>query len=134
MSATSTTCYRHPNRVTGASCTRCGRPICPDCMVEAPVGHHCVECVRNERRAIRRPVWQRTLRTSGLVTRALIIANVVAFVWEQSDPSVISRFEAHGTSVADGQYYRMITSAFLHAGVLHILFNMLFLWIFGSQV
>ncbi|MGH2738300.1 MAG: hypothetical protein ACRDHH_05745, partial [Actinomycetota bacterium] len=35
------TCYRHPDRETRVHCTRCGRPICPDCMTQAPVGHHC---------------------------------------------------------------------------------------------
>jgi len=134
MSATSTTCYRHPNRVTGASCTRCGRPICPDCMVEAPVGHHCPECVRNERKAIQRPVWQRMSRTGGLVTRTLIGINVVVFLLELGNDTIERRFAANGFAVAHGQYYRMITSAFLHAGVFHILFNMLWLWLFGVQI
>ena len=135
MSAMSTTCYRHPNRVTGASCTRCGRPICPDCMVEAPVGHHCPECVRNERKAIQRPVWQRTMRTGGLVTRVLIGINVLVFLLELGNDTIERRFAANGFAVALGhQYYRMITSAFLHAGVFHILFNMLWLWLFGVQI
>ncbi|MBC3987519.1 rhomboid family intramembrane serine protease, partial [Streptomyces sp. AC563] len=37
-------CYRHPERETGVSCTRCDRPICPECMVSASVGFHCPEC------------------------------------------------------------------------------------------
>ena len=39
------TCYRHPGRQTYVRCTRCQRYICPDCMRDAAVGHHCVECV-----------------------------------------------------------------------------------------
>ena len=35
------TCYRHPKRETGVSCSECGRGICPDCMVFAPVGISC---------------------------------------------------------------------------------------------
>src|SRR5438128_3512812 len=37
------TCYRHPDRVTGLSCTECGRPICTECMTMAPVGIRCPE-------------------------------------------------------------------------------------------
>ena len=38
------TCYRHPSRETGVSCSSCGRPICPDCMTTTPVGMRCPEC------------------------------------------------------------------------------------------
>ena len=41
------TCYRHPNRETGVSCSNCGRPICPDCMTPTPVGMRCPECSRD---------------------------------------------------------------------------------------
>src|SRR2546428_10691668 len=37
------TCYRHPDRVTGLSCSECGRPICTECMTIAPVGIRCPE-------------------------------------------------------------------------------------------
>ena len=46
------TCYRHPNRETGVSCSNCGRPICPDCMTPTPVGMRCPECAR-ERTPVR---------------------------------------------------------------------------------
>lgn len=47
------TCYRHPQRETYVRCTRCGRPICPNCMNEAAVGFQCPECVAEGRRTVR---------------------------------------------------------------------------------
>jgi len=76
-------CYRHPSRETWVRCTRCDRPICPDCMNEASVGHQCPECVREGRRT------QRSARTAfggsvagqrGTVTITLIVINVAVAV------------------------------------------------------
>jgi len=76
-------CYRHPGRETYVSCTRCSRPICPDCMTEAAVGFQCPECVNEGRRS------QRPVRTAfggsragaaGLVTRTLVALNVAGLV------------------------------------------------------
>ncbi|MEU8295713.1 rhomboid family intramembrane serine protease [Micromonospora sp. NPDC048909] len=77
---TTPVCYRHPGRETYVRCTRCERPICPDCMREASVGHQCPECVNEGRRSVR------PARTAfgggaagrhGYVTKALIALNVL---------------------------------------------------------
>ena len=39
-------CYRHPEREGGVRGQRCGRAICPDCMIQAAVGFQCPTCVR----------------------------------------------------------------------------------------
>ncbi len=44
-------CANHPKVETGVSCSSCGKPICPDCMVPAPVGIKCRECARQPRSA-----------------------------------------------------------------------------------
>ena len=47
------TCYRHPSRETGVSCSNCGRPICPDCMTTTPVGMRCPECSKQRTKVVR---------------------------------------------------------------------------------
>ena len=134
------TCYRHTTRPTGASCTRCERPICPDCMIEAPVGHHCPTCVheaRTEMRKVKRVVFARGGITvaGGVACTALVLVNVVVFLLDASQPTLFARFADNALLVArNGEYYRMFTAAFLHAGLLHLAFNMFGLYLFGSQV
>jgi membrane associated rhomboid family serine protease len=133
-------CYRHPGRETNVHCSNCGRPICPDCMTVTPVGMRCPECARERTRVTRMPAGLRL--GSAPATYALIAVNVIAFIAEVGAGSGIGAFQAsgpifrdgslYGPAVADGEWYRLITSAFLHAGLLHILFNMVALYILGS--
>ncbi|MBD0736241.1 rhomboid family intramembrane serine protease [Streptomyces sp. CBMA29] len=145
-------CYRHPDRETGIRCTRCDRPICPECMVNASVGFQCPECVSEASRhtAAPRTVAGGTVAADPfLITKILIGLNVAVFLLVQAvgdrlvydlglyavcgnDP-----FGQHGcVGVAQGpdQWYRLITSAFLHQAVLHIGFNMLSLWWIGAPL
>lgn len=81
--ATDPVCYRHPSRVTYLRCSRCNRPICPDCMHEAAVGQHCPECVAAARRGSRqaRTVFGGTLAGQhGHVTKTLIGLNIAVAV------------------------------------------------------
>src|SRR5947207_6292347 len=105
-----TTCYRHPTRLTGARCTRCGRSICADCMVTAPVGHHCPDCVREANRGVRRA---HTGAGDALMVKGLIVLNVLVYLLQQSDATITARFAMRPNSVAAGEYYRMLTAAFL---------------------
>src|SRR4051794_11919388 len=76
-------CYRHPNRETRVSCSECGRGICPDCMVFAPVGIRCPDHAGAPGGAPKTsPVraGKRLFAGSGAyVTRALVIVNVGVF-------------------------------------------------------
>jgi membrane associated rhomboid family serine protease len=101
-------------------------------MVQAPVGHHCPDCVKQGNKGMRRISMQPT--AVGVVCKALVALNVVAYVIQLADPNITARFADQPASVASGQYYRMLTAAFLHASILHIAFNMGALYIFGSQV
>ncbi|MCE3036120.1 rhomboid family intramembrane serine protease [Streptomyces sp. CMSTAAHL-2] len=156
-------CYRHPDRETGVRCTRCERPICPECMVSASVGFQCPECVHGGG-----PAHQHTPGGGGagrtmaaarprtvaggpitadprLLTKVLIGINIALFLVQLAvGESFTQRFEMIGQAytplipgvqgIAQGQYYRLLTAMFLHAGFTHLLFNMLSLWWIGGPL
>lgn len=132
------TCYRHPDRETYVRCQRCDRPICPDCMRPAAVGFQCPECVAAGGRTAAQPrtVLGGAIRPgNSVVTTTLIALNVFVFLLQQTGAGLERRFGLVPVAVdRDGQYYRLITAAFLHANVLHILFNMWALYVVGSQL
>src|SRR3954454_2884076 len=70
------TCYRHPSRETGVSCSNCGNPICPDCMTPTPVGMRCPDCAAQKTKV----KTVRNITSDPPVTYALIAINVVAFL------------------------------------------------------
>ena len=161
------TCYRHPDRVTGLSCSECGRPICTECMTIAPVGIRCPEHsgraqgVQRVRHGVRRASFE---GVGAKVTRALIGLNVAVYVVQLAQGSGVNA--NHGSiyqggaliangvkfgdqlagvpagipaevgldlvGVAHGDWWRLITAAFLHYGPFHLLLNMLALYWFGS--
>jgi membrane associated rhomboid family serine protease len=133
------TCYRHPDRETRVSCSSCGKPICPECMTPTPVGMRCPDCMRQRTRVVQgvgsgREGWRR-----APATFVLIGLNVVAYLIEIASGgggfspggSVVFDFALFGPSVAEGEWYRLVTSGFLHASLLHIGFNMLLLYFLG---
>ncbi|HEX8958432.1 MAG TPA: rhomboid family intramembrane serine protease [Solirubrobacterales bacterium] len=134
------TCYRHPNRETGVSCSSCGRPICPDCMTPTPVGMRCPECA-SQRTRVTRGAAAFGGSVHAPATFALIALNVAAFLAEiaggggglasGSGSTVIGEFGLRGTSVANGEWYRLVSGGFMHAGLFHIAFNMFALFILG---
>jgi membrane associated rhomboid family serine protease len=69
--------------------------------------------------------------STGSVTIALIVANVGAFLAELVNPAVAGRGQMVALDVANGEYWRLLTSAFLHAGILHLALNMYALYLFG---
>ena len=128
-------CYRHPDRETWIRCTRCERPICPDCMRSASVGFQCPECVAAGAATVRQPRTTFGGRVTGDTSRVsitIIVLNVAVFVLglAAGERGLQVRFGNIGGApevfgVADGEYYRLLTAAFLHGGVFHLLMNML---------
>jgi membrane associated rhomboid family serine protease len=137
-------CYRHGDRETYVRCSRCDRPICPDCMVSASVGFQCPECVREGNRDVRQgrtTFGGRVHRDTALVTKGLIAANVVVFLLALAlGEPFVREFVLRavdplgGDGVAQGGWYRLLTSTFLHQQVLHIGLNMFALWMFGPPL
>lgn len=138
-------CVRHPDRVTGLTCTRCGRPACPDCLREAAVGHQCVDCVAEGRRGVRRGVTIAGAAPGAgrRVTTALVALNVAVFAWTVVEAgSLLGNARAAlfrdwalvPDAVAAGEWWRLLTAGFLHFGPIHLLFNMMSLWIIGRDV
>ncbi|MQA75440.1 MAG: rhomboid family intramembrane serine protease [Solirubrobacterales bacterium] len=132
------TCYRHPNRETNVSCSNCGRPICPDCMTSTPVGMRCPECA-GQRTRVRTPAGTGR-RSNAPATYALIAICVAAYLAEMfaggsssldGGGKLIREGGLFAGGVADGEPYRIVTSAFLHAGLLHLGLNMFALYILG---
>lgn len=135
-------CYRHPNREAGRRCTRCGKPACSDCLVQASVGSHCLDCAKAARPAatVRARDWNAGQR--ALMTLVLIGANVAVFAYMAvRDPATLSGriTQAHvdlGLNRLklnfDHHWYTLVTSGFIHFGFFHILMNMFLLYQLGQ--
>lgn len=115
-------------------------------MVPAPVGFQCPDCVKSASANARQA---RTLAGGAihgdpmLVTKILVAINVVFFGLQLLlGPAFENRLLLIGLNprpepvegVALGDYYRLITSAFLHTGITHLALNMLALWFVGATV
>jgi len=136
------TCYRHPDRETGVSCSNCGKPICPDCMTATPVGMRCPDCAGKTQRV----QTMRSLHVDPIVTYVLIAVNVLMFLGAGAGGSILTGGGSGGSRVFNDfalwgpaidlghDYWRLITSGFLHSGILHIGFNMYILWWVGQML
>ncbi|ORW10497.1 rhomboid family intramembrane serine protease [Mycolicibacter longobardus] len=130
-----TACYRHPDRATALRCSRCERYICTDCVRGAAVGQHCVDCAQAGTVRVRRPnPLVRAASGVPLITYGLIALSVLAFVGQMSLAHLESDLVLAPRAVADGQFYRLLTSAFLHYGPMHLLLNMWALYVVGPQL
>jgi len=123
-------------------------------MTQASVGFHCPECAKTGAQKVYRgpaamrvrPILTQVLIGLNLLVFALVVAQDPGEAFQggitdlHADYSLIARFDlgaGHylpGFGVGEGEWYRMVTSGFLHYGVIHLLFNMYALWILGAAV
>ncbi len=157
---TLTHCYRHPEREAGRRCTRCGKPACSDCLIQAQVGSHCLDCSKAAQPDIKTRIKYANAKQFTLITNIIIALNVAVFVWvAAADVETISGGLGGGGGTSklqfdlglnrtvlqlgvdfpntinsdhSYQWYRLVTSGFLHFGILHILLNMYLLYLLGQ--
>jgi membrane associated rhomboid family serine protease len=138
-------CYRHPKRETGVRCSNCERPICPDCMTSTPVGMRCPDCARQSTRA-RTMSSVRSATDEPSLTYLLIGINVLVGLGSLlggasatgggglGGSTLLADGALSRTAIEQGDYWRLVTAGFLHAGFFHLLFNMFALYILGSML
>jgi len=108
-------------------------------MTPTPVGMRCPECAK-QRTEVRQGTSAFGVTGRLPVTYFLIAVNVVVYLIQIGTGSggfsggdqMIRDFGLYAPDVADGEWYRLITSGFLHANLIHIGFNMYFLYILGQ--
>lgn len=124
-------CYRHPDRPALTRCSRCERPICGDDLIEAPVGYQCPGCAEGAQ-----PVRRLADLQAAPVTRILVgllVAGFVITLGRANSPAGLAGGLVP-VLVGDGQVWRVVTSGFVHAGLIHIGFNGYLLWLLGHQL
>jgi membrane associated rhomboid family serine protease len=110
-------------------------------MTPTPVGMRCPECARQRTKV--RTAQTLTAATAPTLTYILIGVNTVLLLGEMlsgvsatrggfGGSDLIREGALNGPAVADGEVWRLVTSGFLHAGLIHLLFNMYVLYILGT--
>ncbi len=122
-------------------------------MHQASVGFHCPECTKQGKQKVYQGIG--SLRARPVLTQILIAVNVAVFLigllmaGSQAlsgragqlhiDFGLIAKFHRGGVvfpgfGVGEGEWYRIITSGFLHFGIFHLAVNMYALWVLGNAV
>jgi membrane associated rhomboid family serine protease len=114
------------------------------CLTQVEIGSQCADCIRSARLAPKERVRYWSAAQHQLVTRALIAINAGLFLWVLLGPStsvlggaINSREFDMALSlepVQNGEWYRLVSSGFLHYGLLHIGMNMFLLWQLGQAL
>jgi hypothetical protein len=117
------TCANHPKVETGVSCSNCGKPICPDCMVPAPVGIKCRDCARQPRSARVTLRADKAVRAVAVALGAGTAMGVVLAFAGGFGLGFFTFILAYGVGILAGRatlwgagYYRSPTTGWIAAG------------------
>ncbi len=131
-------CYRHPDRMTGITCQRCHKPICGECMNTASVGFQCPKCAGVGRSQTRQPRTLFGMSLSGRDGRATyVLMGILAGVWvlDLITRGLLTQLLATiNFAVLQGEFWRLLTGAFVSGGLFGTLMNLLVLWIAGRAM
>lgn len=131
-------CYRHPDRHTLLTCSRCERPICASCSTDAAVGQRCPECLSQEgvQRVVPNPIRQSRSRSAPATMVFLGLAVVTFFATGMGslENDITFHLAQWNRAVDAGEWWRIFTPVLLHASLTHLLFNMWALWVLGPQI
>ena len=70
-------CATHPEVETNLRCGKCGKPICPKCLVQTPVGARCPDCAQLSKLPTYRVSTQYYLRAGGTGLGTAIVCGVI---------------------------------------------------------
>ena len=113
-------------------CSRCEQPIPVSQAIEAPVGYQCRDCAKGAVPARK----LRDLQVRPMVTYGLLVVIGAVFLVTMVDEqgTLLDMFALRTVLVGDGQGWLLVTSAFLHAGTMHVAFNGFLLWRLGEML
>jgi membrane associated rhomboid family serine protease len=103
-------------------------------MINAPVGFQCPECVASAQVALPKTRFGGSFNTVPKVTRAILITCISIFVLSLLLGSFALAFGMIPAAIAQGEWWRLLTSTLLHGSILHLLFNMYALYWLGPQL
>ena len=135
------TCFHHTDRETGRACTRCGRPACPDCLIQASVGSQCFECVNRgvPKRTVR--IRQSLQRNPMIATKTIVAITIGAFLLIglrddgiNGGGRTAADLVLSGSALKNGEWWRLFSYSLVHFSLIHIGGNLLVLWIVGREL
>ena len=125
-------CPRHPGVRSVDYCKRCNRPMCVDCAIPTEVRSICVDCTSSKKRWMG-SASRAVAAGAPVVTYAMMAICVLMYLVTSVSPSVKASLSLLPATLMTHPW-TVLTGAFLHGGITHILFNMLSLYWVGRAI